>query len=121
MSGFPRYSGFGYATDGETKSRINEVKSTMNNINGINSYMSPHVLGAQQGKNVQSGQQTSSTSPKSDSVEISNMARLMSQVSAMPEIREEKVQAVREQLANGTYDIDGKLSIAIDRLLDEYA
>ncbi len=55
-----------------------------------------------------------------DRVEISERARLLGQIASMPDIREEKVQEIRQQLADGSYDLEGKLSEALDRLLQEH-
>ena len=39
--------------------------------------------------------------------------------SRLPEIRHEKVQEIRRQIAAGTYETPEKLDSALDRLLDE--
>lgn len=36
---------------------------------------------------------------------------------SLPRVREEKVLAIRQQLAEGTYDLDKRLGTAVDRLL----
>ncbi|MEN6451223.1 MAG: flagellar biosynthesis anti-sigma factor FlgM [Thermoguttaceae bacterium] len=54
-----------------------------------------------------------------DEVDISDAARLVEQVQQMPEMREDRVEAVRQQIAAGTYETSDKLNIALDRLLDE--
>ena len=54
-----------------------------------------------------------------DTVEISDAGRLAEQMSQIPEIRQDRVNAIRAQIANGTYETDAKLSVALDRLLDE--
>ena len=54
-----------------------------------------------------------------DQVEISERARFLSKIAAMPDIRQEKVDMIRQQLAEGSYDIDGKLSTALDKLFAE--
>ena len=55
----------------------------------------------------------------SDVLEISDIGNFVNQVHDLPEIRHERVQSIREALANGTYDIDGKLELALGALLDE--
>jgi negative regulator of flagellin synthesis FlgM len=58
--------------------------------------------------------------PIQDEVNISDTARLVEQVKQAPDIRADRVQALRTQIANGTYDTSGKnLEVAISRLLDE--
>jgi negative regulator of flagellin synthesis FlgM len=57
--------------------------------------------------------------PIADEVNISEGARLVEQVQQLPEMREDRVEAVRLQLAAGTYETDDKLNAAVERLLDE--
>lgn len=50
------------------------------------------------------------SAPQADSVRLSERARLVSQiregVEAAPQVREEKVQALRQALAEGRYEVD---------------
>jgi negative regulator of flagellin synthesis FlgM len=55
----------------------------------------------------------------SDSVEISSAGRLAEQMSQIPDIRQNRVNEIRSQIAAGTYETDAKLSTALNRLLDE--
>lgn len=57
--------------------------------------------------------------PINDELQISDAARLMEQVNQVPEIRQDKVDAIRAEIERGTYETDKKLDIALDRLLDE--
>ncbi len=54
-----------------------------------------------------------------DEVNISDAARLVEQVKQAPDIRQDRVQAIRAQIASGTYETAGKLDVAVSRLLDE--
>jgi negative regulator of flagellin synthesis FlgM len=54
-----------------------------------------------------------------DEVNISDAARMAEQVQQLPDIREDRVEAVRQQIAAGTYETSDKLNIAVERLLDE--
>jgi negative regulator of flagellin synthesis FlgM len=54
-------------------------------------------------------------------VSISPEADLVSQVHQLADIRTDKVAEIRAQIANGTYETDEKLNVALDRLLDELA
>jgi flagellar biosynthesis anti-sigma factor FlgM len=59
-------------------------------------------------------------SPKiQDEVNISDTARLVEQAKQTPDIRQDRVQAIRSQIASGTYETSGKLETAVSRLLDE--
>ena len=54
-----------------------------------------------------------------DRVEISQIARLMSEVSLIPEVRAEKIAQVRAQIEAGTYITPEKMDIAVGRLLQD--
>jgi hypothetical protein len=58
-------------------------------------------------------------SPLADSVEISQRARLLDEIARLPEIRQDKVQAARDALRQGTLDTPERLDTALDVLLDE--
>jgi len=57
--------------------------------------------------------------PIQDELEISDAARLVEQAGQAPEIRRDRVEAIRAQIAAGTYETQEKLDMAIERLLDE--
>ena len=40
-------------------------------------------------------------------------------ISRLPEIRHEKVEEIRRQIADGSYETPDKIQVALDRLLDE--
>ncbi len=54
-----------------------------------------------------------------DTVEISTKAEMLAKIRDLPEIRIEKVAPIRSAILNGTYDVDGKLDEALDRLLED--
>ena len=54
-----------------------------------------------------------------DRVEISPIARMMSEISALPDIRAEKVAQVRAEIQAGTYITPEKMDIAIERMLED--
>ena len=93
----------------------------MNNISRISgAYSSIPTLG--KAETTPTAQETSrnfSYNNGEDQVEISDRARYLSQISDMPDIRQEKVNQIKQQLAEGTYDINGKFSMAFDKLIDE--
>jgi negative regulator of flagellin synthesis FlgM len=57
--------------------------------------------------------------PIQDELQISDAARLVDQVREMPDIRQDRVNEIRSQIAAGTYETDAKLEVALGRLLDE--
>ena len=70
------------------------------------------ALGIDPGQTVQAG-------TARDHVEISPLGRMLDGISQLPDIRHERVEEVRQQIAAGTYETTEKLEIALDRLIDE--
>ncbi len=60
-----------------------------------------------------------SSSPISDEVQISDAARMIEQAQQLPDVRQDRVAAIRAQIAQGTYETPDKLDVAVSRLLDE--
>jgi negative regulator of flagellin synthesis FlgM len=56
-----------------------------------------------------------------DEVNISDAASLVDQARNTPDVRQERIDAIRAQIAEGTYETPEKLDVALDRLLDEIA
>jgi anti-sigma28 factor (negative regulator of flagellin synthesis) len=56
-----------------------------------------------------------------DELDISPQADFVAQARELPEIREDRVAAIRQQIENGTYETAGKLDAALSNLLDEIA
>jgi negative regulator of flagellin synthesis FlgM len=66
--------------------------------------------------------QAPSSSPSGsiqDELQISDAGRLMEQAGAMPDIRWDRVNQLRAQIAQGTYETDDKMQVALGKLLDE--
>ena len=61
--------------------------------------------------------------PIGDELQISpaaeEAAHLVEQVKQIPDIRQDRVDAIRAQIAAGTYETDEKIQTAVERLLDE--
>ena len=68
---------------------------------------------------VDAGQTVHAGAPR-DQVEISPLGQMLDGISRLPEIRHEKVEAIRREIASGRYDTPEKLEVALDRLLDEF-
>ncbi len=92
----------------------------MNNINSINRYSGVSAIRPDSPAKAAAPSGAAAAESQSDRVEISPVAQFLSKIAEMPEIRAEKVEEVRQALANGTYDIEGKLPEALDRFLEEY-
>ena len=69
---------------------------------------------------VDAGQTVQPQAPR-DQLEISPLGQMLDGLGALPEIRHEKVEAIRQQIASGVYETPEKLDVALDRLLDELA
>jgi negative regulator of flagellin synthesis FlgM len=54
-----------------------------------------------------------------DELQLSDAADLAARVHDLPDIRQDRVSALRQAIAAGTYETDDKLNLALDRLLDE--
>ncbi|GIW88077.1 MAG: hypothetical protein KatS3mg108_2401 [Isosphaeraceae bacterium] len=62
---------------------------------------------------------TVQTQAPRDRVEISPIGRMLDGVARLPEIRHERVEEIRRQIAAGVYETPEKLEIALERLIDE--
>ncbi len=67
---------------------------------------------------VEAGQSASIATPR-DHVEISPLGQMLDGISRLPDIRHEKVEEIRQQIASGTYETPEKIQVALDRLFDE--
>ena len=93
----------------------------MSKIHGISSYGGPQALGANSARTGAAGPAPSGPGQvQRDQVEISEAATALQKIALMPDIRFEKVQEIRQALAEDRYDVEGKLGTAIDRLLEEH-
>lgn len=54
-----------------------------------------------------------------DQLDISSAGLLAARLDEIPEIREDRVNALRAAIAAGTYETSDKLDAALSRLLDE--
>ena len=54
-----------------------------------------------------------------DELSLSGVSSLVEQASQLPEIRQDRVAALRQAIADGSYETADKLDLALERLLDE--
>ncbi len=83
-------------------------------LHGAQSISAPHARTA-------AAPQAPSSSFGQDEVQISDAGRLVEMANQLPDIRQDRVSAIRAQIAAGTYETDDKLSSALDRVLNELA
>lgn len=81
-------------------------------LHGPQAINSPHVRNAPVG-------QAGSVAGAQDEVQISNAGRLVDLANQIPDIRQDRVDTIRAQIAAGTYETPEKLDIALNRFLDE--
>ncbi|MBN2843690.1 MAG: flagellar biosynthesis anti-sigma factor FlgM [Sedimentisphaerales bacterium] len=97
----------------------------MNNISRISGNLttipSMNKLDSVQRYQEQQSKPSYNSGNDNDQVEISQRAMILSKISELPDIRQEKVDQLRKQLADGSYDIDSKLSLAFDKFFEEEA
>jgi len=58
-------------------------------------------------------------STSGDELQLSEAGQLASRLSDVPDIRLDRVAEIRQAIAEGTYATDGKLNVAVSRLLDQ--
>lgn len=54
-----------------------------------------------------------------DAVELSRTAQLLSKLRDLPDVRQDLVDRVKSEIANGSYETPDKIGKAVDNLLDE--
>ncbi len=57
----------------------------------------------------------------SDEVQFSDTARLLSKLRELPDIRQDKIDQVRQAIDDGTYDTDEKVDAMLDALMEDIA
>lgn len=80
---------------------------------------SQQVQGVKAYSNQVSKENSTDKAKKNDSVSVSPEAKILSSMSQIPDIRQEKVDEIKKQIQNGTYLTDEKLNSAIDKLLQD--
>ena len=58
---------------------------------------------------------------EADQLDISPEADMVSRVHELPDVRADRIEAIRQEIAAGTYDTDDKLEVALGRLFDDLA
>lgn len=94
----------------------------MSDINSINGYQGPVPIRSHTAPSVSSDAVSGSSSHRGsgDQVEISHIAKFLSQMAELPDVRHGKIASIRAALNQGAYDVEGRLDEAVDRLLDDY-
>jgi hypothetical protein len=53
-----------------------------------------------------------------ENIHTTPIGQLLKKIASLPEVRQEKILDVRQQLSEGKYDFNGHLDAAIDRVLE---
>jgi flagellar biosynthesis anti-sigma factor FlgM len=56
-----------------------------------------------------------------DEVQLSDTARLLSQLRQMPDVRQNKIDQVRQAIDDGSYDTEDKVDAILDPLMEDLA
>lgn len=83
-------------------------------LHGAQSISAPHAR-------VSASPQVTSSVYGEDELQISDAGRLVDMAKQLPDIRQDRVNALRAQIAAGTYETENKLSTALERVLNELA
>jgi hypothetical protein len=54
-----------------------------------------------------------------ENINTTPIGQVLRRIASLPEVRRRKVLDVRRQLTQGRYDLDGRLDMAVDRVLEE--
>jgi len=53
-----------------------------------------------------------------DNINTTPIGQVLRKIASLPEVRKEKVLDVRRQLTEGKYDLDERLNVALDKVLE---
>ncbi len=67
----------------------------------------------------QTSEVASNPAAGADEISISQEANLLSQIEDIPDVRQERVDQIRAEIASGVYETEERMDIAVSRLLDE--
>ena len=81
----------------------------------------PHAINTPHAARVDSAQQHMRAGAATDTVDISETGRLLEMAAGLPDIRSDRVQQLRAEISQGSYETSDKLDMALERLLDEIA
>lgn len=53
-----------------------------------------------------------------ENINTTPIGQVLKKIAALPEVRKDKILDVRRQLTQGDYDLNGRLDIALDKVLE---
>lgn len=54
-----------------------------------------------------------------ENINTTPIGQVLKKIASLPEVRKEKVLDVRQQLTEGKYDLNERLNVALDKVLDD--
>jgi hypothetical protein len=54
-----------------------------------------------------------------ENINTTPIGQVLKRIASLPEVRKEKVLDVRRQLTEGKYDLNGRLDVAVDKVLED--
>ncbi len=88
-------------------------------IYGVSQLHGAQSLNAPHNARLTSGDATSRAASAGDQLDISEAGELAARFAEIPDIRQDRVAALRTAIESGMYETEEKLSVALDRMLDE--
>lgn len=89
----------------------------MQEINPVNHSVSASLSRPAAASAYRAGSQP--TARPSDKVELSDMAQMLSRLAQFPDVRQDLVERIRRQIADGSYETPEKLDTTVQNLLDD--
>jgi negative regulator of flagellin synthesis FlgM len=89
----------------------------LSQVQGAQSINAPHFNRT----SATSSPSTPSSVDTTDELQLSPAGQMASKLSEIPDIRWDRVNAIKTAIADGSYMSDDKMNVAVDRLLDEIA
>ena len=84
-------------------------------VHGAQPVSAPHTA-----RQVDGPQSTSSVQPQ-DELTLSSEASYVDQARQLPDVRQDRINSIRQAIADGSYETEHKLNAALDNLLNEIA
>ena len=56
-----------------------------------------------------------------ENIDTTPIGQVLKKIASLPEVRREKILDVRRQITKGQYDLNGRLDVALEKVLDDLA
>ena len=107
-------------TKGMNMSEISVIGNTATGAAGQSTPPTPPVeVVAPEATTEIAASSTVETTLTTDRVEFSQQAQLLEKIHQLPDVRQDKIDAVKDAISNNTYLTDDRLDIAVNRMIDE--